>query len=141
PKPAEGLQPERPLGMVRSPLGFQHTKSPTGVPASLENAMIAVKMLGLKCRYDVFHDKMIIERHECGLTDGDELENVSLKVRQLSLQRFGFDPGITFALDALKLKALDHMFDPVRDYLDGLRWDGVARVDGWLIQYCGAPDT
>jgi predicted P-loop ATPase len=36
---------------------------------------------------------------------------------------------------------LNHVFDPVRDYLDGLRWDGVSRVDRWLIDYCGAEDT
>jgi hypothetical protein len=36
-----------------------------------------------QCRYDVFHDKMIIEKHECGLTDNDELENVGLKLDSL----------------------------------------------------------
>ena len=43
--------------------------------------------------------------------------------------------------DALRTECLKHIFDPVRDYLDGLRWDGVPRVDRWLIDYCGAEDT
>jgi hypothetical protein len=42
---------------------------------------------------------------------------------------------------AFKLRCLDYIFDPVRDYLDGLRWDGVKRLDCWLVRYCGAEDT
>jgi predicted P-loop ATPase len=42
---------------------------------------------------------------------------------------------------SLRLRCLDHIFDPVRDYLDGLRWDGVKRLDRWLVVYCGARDT
>ena len=31
-------------------------------------------------------------------------------------------------------------FHPVRDYLDGLTWDGTPRVDQWLVRYGGAED-
>jgi predicted P-loop ATPase len=31
-------------------------------------------------------------------------------------------------------------FDPVRDYLEGLKWDDVQRVDRWTHTYLGAPD-
>ena len=30
---------------------------------------------------------------------------------------------------------------PVRDYLMGLRWDGVPRLERWAIVYLGAEDT
>ena len=46
-------------------------------------------------------------------------------------RRFGFDPGMNFVHDALRLRYLDNIFDPVKDYLDSLEWDGIARVDGW----------
>jgi len=32
-------------------------------------------------------------------------------------------------------------FDPLEAYLTGLRWDGVARLDGFLSHYLGAEDT
>jgi predicted P-loop ATPase len=125
------------------PLVFQHSKSPTGIPASLENAMKAVDALGAECRYDVFHDRIIVKGHECGVRGDahENLENITLKVRQAVLERFGFDPSANFTFDALRLRCLDHIFDPVRDYLDGLRWDGVKRLDRWLVVYCGARDT
>lgn len=32
-------------------------------------------------------------------------------------------------------------FDPVKEYLEKLKWDGVPRLDTWLMTYCGADDT
>jgi predicted P-loop ATPase len=34
-----------------------------------------------------------------------------------------------------------YTFDPVRDYLNGLVWDGVERLPGFLHKYAGAEDT
>jgi predicted P-loop ATPase len=45
------------------------------------------------------------------------------------------------AFDAVKMMCLDNIFDPVRDYLDSVKWDGKSRLDCWLITYCGADDT
>jgi hypothetical protein len=150
PEPEEPKPEQKPVAVVQhvakgkvSPLGFQHSKNPVGIPASLENAIKAIDNVGAECRYDVFHDRIIVRGHECGVRGDahENLENVTLKVRQAVLERFGFDPAPTFTLDALRLRCLDHIFDPVRDYLDGLRWDGVKRIDGWLVKYCRAKDT
>lgn len=40
--------------------------------------------------------------------------------------------------DAASLRADQDRFHPVRDYLDGLVWDGTPRVDAWLTFYLGA---
>ena len=42
---------------------------------------------------------------------------------------------------AVDLRASERAFHPVQDFLDGLRWDGQSRIDGWLISYMGAADT
>jgi predicted P-loop ATPase len=34
--------------------------------------------------------------------------------------------------------AREHPYHPVREYLDGLKWDGTNRIDEWLILYLGA---
>lgn len=42
---------------------------------------------------------------------------------------------------ALDLRAKQLSYHPVRDWLNGLVWDGVPRLDNWLSTYCGATDT
>lgn len=44
-------------------------------------------------------------------------------------------------LDAVAATASDQAYHPVRDYLNGLSWDGKARLDTLLIDYLGAADT
>jgi predicted P-loop ATPase len=39
---------------------------------------------------------------------------------------------------AVDLRAQERAFHPVRDYLNGLRWDGQRRLDRWLAYYLGA---
>ena len=39
---------------------------------------------------------------------------------------------------AVDLRSRDHSFHPVREYLNGLQWDGIARVDTWLSSYLSA---
>ncbi|MDT8715459.1 virulence-associated protein E [Clostridium sp. 19966] len=43
--------------------------------------------------------------------------------------------------DALGLCAYKHSFNDVKDYITGLTWDGVKRVDTLLIDYLGAMDN
>jgi predicted P-loop ATPase len=40
---------------------------------------------------------------------------------------------------AVDQRAMERAFHPVRDYLDGLRWDKTHRLDEWLSTYLGAP--
>ena len=34
-----------------------------------------------------------------------------------------------------------HRIHPVRDYLTSLKWDGIERLDMWLVDFLGAEDT
>jgi hypothetical protein len=123
------------------PTGFQYAKS--GVPASLENALTAIEKLGIDCRYDVFHDRIVINEEAYGWRGNvlASMENVALKIREVVVQQFRFDPAQNYTHDALRINCLNHTFDPVLDYLTELRWDGKPRLDDWLVKYCGADPT
>jgi predicted P-loop ATPase len=53
----------------------------------------------------------------------------------------GFRPSKEFFFDVVIDTARANAFHPVCDYLDALRWDGVARLDQWLMTYAGAEDS
>ena len=57
------------------------------------------------------------------------------------LQRQGILVSVDVAGQAVQTAARDHPFHPVKAYLQGLRWDGVERLDRWLSTYLGADDT
>ncbi len=57
------------------------------------------------------------------------------------LQREGIMVPAAIAGQAVETVARDRTFHPVREYLDGLGWDGAARLDRWLVTYLGAEDT
>ena len=43
--------------------------------------------------------------------------------------------------DAIIIVAHKRHYHPVRNYLNGLKWDGIPRLDHWLIKYGHAADT
>ena len=43
--------------------------------------------------------------------------------------------------DATAAVLTRHKFHPIREYLNGLQWDGVERLDRLIIDYIGAEDT
>jgi putative DNA primase/helicase len=43
--------------------------------------------------------------------------------------------------DAVALCAHKHTFNEVREYLEGLKWDGIKRLDSAIVDYLGAQDS
>ena len=110
-------------------------------PPSFQNTLIAIDRLGIECRYDIFHDKMLVNSHLLESGGAENLDNVVVMVRALILKEERFDPRKSNVFDALTQRCLENSFDPVKDYLDGLRWDGVERIDKWLTTHLGAEDN
>ncbi len=110
---------------------------------SLQNAKIAIAKLGIRCQFDDFHKKFVVHGHACmkGGSVSESLDNMALMVRNEISKTFKIDIPKSLVMEALQIKCFEGAFDPVRDYLDGLCWDGRRRLDRWLIDYCGAEDT
>ena len=70
------------------------------------------------------------------ITDG-AVVNIALWLDTVYLCR----ASTTQTHDIVDLIARDTSYHPVRRYLEGLKWDGLARADGLLVDYLGADDT
>ena len=66
--------------------------------------------------------------------DSSRLRAWLVRLDQFDVPLSEVEQGLQLAADTLRMH-------PVREYLDGLVWDGVDRIDSWLVTYVGAPDT
>ena len=100
---------------------------------------MALRHLGVKLR----HDKMAVRATIEGLDGfGPALDDDAMTRLWLAIdEQFKFRPTVDFFERVLSDHARQNVFHPVIDYLDGLMWDGVARIDKWLTTYGGAEET
>jgi predicted P-loop ATPase len=70
------------------------------------------------------------------LTDVD-VGRIQDRIQVIALVRLPKDT-IHQAVDII---ADDRRFHPLRNYLNGLEWDGQPRIEGWLVDYLGAERT
>lgn len=110
-------------------------------PNSFQNARAAILKLGLECRKDVFRDKHFIEGHGVFELAGELSDDALVALRKLIIDKHRFDPGKDALFDAVQSLCIDNRYHPVRDYLDGLVWDGVSRLNSWVVDYLGCNDT
>lgn len=57
----------------------------------------------------------------------------------LNLMRFNM--GKEMMADAVERVAYENRFNPIAEYLEGLEWDRVPRLEQWLPKYTGADDN
>ena len=105
------------------------------------NARAAIQALGITCSYDEFHDVMKIGGHTIGVWAGQLSDAACCVLRQAIIDKYDFDPGKDNVNEAAVELCIENRFDPVVDYLDGLKWDGLERLDKWMVTYLGAADT
>ncbi|APA84338.1 PriCT-2 domain-containing protein [Paraburkholderia sprentiae WSM5005] len=130
--PAPAPQPERTAGSGRSRASLAE------VLDALHDDEVLHGLIG----YDRMHHTIMLLRprpwpagRECW-SDSD-LTNVELRL----ITEHGLHAAFDTVWRACALLAEENAFHPVCRYLDGLRWDGVHRVDGWLVTHCGADDS
>src|SRR5262245_44099697 len=106
---------------------------------SQNNIRIALLKLGVTVRHDRFADRVLLD----GLEEfGPTLDDAAMTRLRLKMeQRFKFKPSKEMFYDIVGDAARLNGFHPVCDYLDGLKWDGVKRLDNWLTTYGDAEST
>ena len=104
---------------------------------SVRNIAAHIEREGIRLTHDEFTNRAMIER------DGKirPLDDGDIRRIMMDMNEVGLDPSKEFLVDALLDQARRNSFHPVRDYLNGLIWDGKPRLDNWLSTYANANDT
>jgi len=103
------------------------------------NLRIALMKLGVAVRYNEFNDRTMIT----GLDDfGPYLtDEAVLHIRMTCDHVFKFYPAKEMSFEVIFESAQLNKYHPVKDYFASLKWDGVERLDNWMITYGGAGET
>lgn len=95
-----------------------------------------------KIRMNTFSHRVVVvgdlpwKRESETWTDADDSA-----LRHFMEVEYGFSPGVQKIFDAFQVATSEASFHPVLEYLDGLKWDGTARIETLLIDFLGAADT
>jgi len=80
--------------------------------------------------------------HRGKMPHGGALTDADLKLLKAHLAvRHTFERSVSEVEEAVTVVAWGKRFHPVREYLDGLEWDGVPRLDFWLRDHLGVEET
>lgn len=123
------------------------TSYTTGLPAkTVDNVLIILEndpLLKGKIAFDEFANRGLAmgalpwdgrtQRRQWTDTDDAGLRHYIEKVYDIT--------GKERILDATALCAFKHRINDVQDYLTGLKWDGIKRLDTLLIDYLGGADN
>jgi hypothetical protein len=103
------------------------------------NIEVAIRKLRVRLRYDEFSADEVVENLPGYGPRFDDPATINLRLKIDTA--FRFLPGRELFRDVTSNIARRQSFHPVREYLASLAWDQEPRIERWLIDYAGAPDT
>ena len=132
-------------------LDFRPTDALTTIPSvfsnqrnrhapTFANTIAALRTLA-EFRYNRFTGKYLIGGHEVLQQVGESIDSACSILRTAIIKQSDFEPAAQTVEQAVRRLCIDNSFDPVLDYLNGLKHDGTPRLDKWLTTYLGAEDN
>ena len=113
----------------------------TGAPSHLD-VVTQCRDWSVPVGYDTFAERLVVTGPLPGDRRGDDFPRALLKrdytMIRIAFNAIGVKPSTEAIRDGVDFWASMNAFNPVTDWLNGLTWDGVARLDDWLITYLGA---
>src|SRR5262249_53696778 len=106
---------------------------------TLEKTIAALLTMGIHFSYDLFRRRYRVGDYALKEEFGESIDNAILVLRTHITEKLGFDPR-SYIEPAVFRLCLENAFNPVLDYLDGLKWDRKPRLDTWLRTYLGATE-
>lgn len=102
-----------------------------------ENIRRALEKLGVTLSFDLFAQKAIIRWNKFHAALNDAIcRDLWFEVERV----YHFQPPKDYFWDTVEHLAYKNKFHPVVDYLESVKWDGVNRLEDWLIRAGKAAD-
>lgn len=120
--------------------GFQRTARGAIIANRMDNVVRALAQLNISMTYDEFSGQITWVNGEdrgAQLLDDPSVN----RFRYECLTQFNFQPPKDTVFDAISVIARESSVHPVKEYLDSLIWDGVPRLETWLIDHGQARDS
>jgi predicted P-loop ATPase len=129
-------------------LDFKSTKSGTIILPTFNNATILLQtnpeLVGLFRFNDFAHQTELVKMPSWGrlgdypkpLTDADVIN-----LRKYLAIAHKADFSMANLSDAVTFVSGKYSYDPVKDYLNSIKWDGTPRIDNWLCTHMNAADN
>lgn len=134
-KPRPALEIKDDAGEVVAKIEWPDVRGKSADPNSARNISAYLKARKITPWYNDFDQCVYISDYpstDCRLTDATALDlRMAMHDAELRCSK-------ELCIDRVTWEANKNKRHPVRDYLNGLVWKGVPRLDSWLAQYCGA---
>jgi hypothetical protein len=122
---------------------FKRNEKTGEIHATVDNVTMAVRrpdVCGIEIRFDIFRDEIMYSKP--GRNEWQSFRDPDYMRLRIALERGRFAPvGRELIRDVVQLVASENEFDTAQLWLNGLQWDGVPRLDGFLSRYFSAEDT
>lgn len=140
PARSNGDEPAHAVATSHDTDGFRCGSENQIIKGNPENIVHAIGLLGVTLRHNEFSNQTEVWNLPGGR--GSELHDADAhRLRFLIHETYGFLAPKELFEDVLIDIAHQNKFHPVRDYLDARTWDGVPRIDNWIVAYGGAENT
>lgn len=119
---------------------FVRAKNKTIVPTRMDNVKKALAQLNVSMLFDEFAGKLLWVNGEdrgAQLLDDYSVNYLRLQI----LDKMDFQPSKDVMFDTCAVLGRDSKFNPIKEYLEPLTWDGIPRLETWLIRHGGAEDN
>lgn len=95
--------------------------------------------------YDEFGQRVVKLKHppywnqkgEVGEWDAQDDARTAMWITKL----YRFSPSASLVAEAVEVMARNNVVNPPKDWLKSLKWDGVRRVDQWMLDFMGVKST
>lgn len=108
------------------------------------NAFKSDPLLNRLLAYDMLKETIVFTRPSFtakGSKKGDLINDTDISIIKGRIERMHGIYNDAKLNDAIEQVSSDNAFHPIKLYLESLTWDGVPRIDSFLVDYMGAEDN